>query len=253
MKTLGLVFVMAALVGCGGGDDDGSDGGDGGGEVTYADDVQPIFVAKCNFCHHPNSATDLDLTSPFGEEGAVNRRSIAFEMYGDDQEFMIDPGNPDASFILTKVIGTELRPEVEGAVMPYEIAPLDAGQVDDVVAWIEAGANDDETFDPVSAILGTNDQTLGGASGKCTLCHYEGSPPPRLNVLDPFGDQGLVGVAATLGGTRVVPGDPDASVLVQKITGTQDEGEPMPFAPERMTDDEIAILTAWIEAGALDN
>ena len=174
-------------------------------------------------------------------------------MYGDDQEFIVEPGNPDASFILTKVIGTELRPEVEGGAMPYEIAPLDDGQVDDVVAWIEAGANDDATFDPVSAILGTNDQTLGGASGKCTLCHYEGSPPPRLNVLDPFGDQGLVDVAATLGGTRVVPGDPDASVMIQKVTGAQDEGESMPFVPERLTDGEIAILTAWIEAGALDN
>ena len=48
MKKLGLMFVMtAALVGCGGGGgddgpDDGDDGDDGSGEVTYADDVQPI-------------------------------------------------------------------------------------------------------------------------------------------------------------------------------------------------------------------
>ena len=257
----GALLCAAWLVGCGGGDDDddsaddgtADDGDDGSGEISFSDDIAPIFAAKCNFCHHPNSATELDLTNPFGEEGMVGRRSIAFEVYGDDQEFIVDQGNPDGSFILTKVEGTDLDPEVEGGAMPLQIAPLDDAQVDDVVAWIEGGAADDATFDAVSDILGTDDQTLGRASGKCTLCHYEGSPPPRLNILDPFGEEGLVEVAASLGGVRVVPGSPDESVLIEKITGNPDSGEQMPFNPEPMTADEIATLSAWIEAGALEN
>ncbi len=47
----------------------------------------------------------------------------------------------------------------------------------------------------------------------------------------------------------IVPGDPDASLLVQKLKGTQTEGGPMPPGPG-LSDAEIATIVAWISAGA---
>lgn len=253
----GALLCAAYLAGCGGGgddDDDSADGADdGGGEVSFSRDIAPVFAIKCNLCHHPNSATEMDLTDPFGEEGFISRQSIAFRDFGDDQEFLVDPGNPDGSFILTKVDGTELDPHVEGAPMPFETAYLDDTELEAVTDWIDAGAADDATFDPVAAIFGTQNETLRSGFGKCTLCHYAGSPPPRMDILDVFGENGLVDVAASVGGTRVVPGDSANSVLVQKLTGDPDVGEQMPLHLEPMTPDEVADLRAWIAAGAENN
>ena len=252
---LAALLGAACLSACGGGDDDGGDDGsdDGSGEVSFSRDIAPVFAVKCNGCHHAGSATEMDLTDPFGEEGFIERQSIAFKVYGDDQEFLVDPGNPDGSFILTKVDGSPLDPKVEASPMPLIIEPLDQGQLDAVAAWIDEGANDDATFDPVAEIFGTQNETLGRGFGKCTLCHYDGSPPPRLDILDVFGGNGLVDVAASVGGTRVIPGDPDGSVLMQKLRGEEDVGPRMPLQLEPMTADEIADLRAWIQAGALDN
>jgi len=56
---------------------------------------------------------------------------------------------------------------------------------------------------------------------------------------------------------RVRPFLPDSSYLVHKIQGTQasvgGSGERMPLIGGALTEEEIAIIRAWIAAGALDN
>jgi hypothetical protein len=54
---------------------------------------------------------------------------------------------------------------------------------------------------------------------------------------------------------RVVPGNPDASYLAQKIGGTVGiTGRRMPFnGPPYLTDGQIQIVRAWIEQGAQNN
>jgi mono/diheme cytochrome c family protein len=50
----------------------------------------------------------------------------------------------------------------------------------------------------------------------------------------------------------IIPGDPDNSLLAQKMIGTQDTGNIMPpggLLPE----DEVQVILDWIEEGALDN
>jgi hypothetical protein len=60
----------------------------------------------------------------------------------------------------------------------------------------------------------------------------------------------------TCGGTRVVPGDPATSYLVQKLTqATPCDGLRMPRPFEigpgiPLTADQISTITAWIAAGA---
>jgi hypothetical protein len=256
--TLGLGWTPGALVcaalaaGCGGGADDDDDADDSsGGEVSFSRDIAPVFAAKCIFCHHPGSIIDVDLTRPFDEEVGIIRRENSWTIKGSVEEFIVDPGNPDESFIIKKVSATSLDESVDGAPMPFAYEPLDADELASVRAWIEGGAPDDATYEPVGEIFGTDPMSLGRAAGKCTFCHHPGSPPPRLDVTDPFGDNGFVAVSAAVGGTRVVPGDADGSVLMGKLEGT--EGERMPLVPERFTADEIADLTAWIEAGAPNN
>ena len=55
-----------------------------------------------------------------------------------------------------------------------------------------------------------------------------------------------------LHGPSVVPGDPEGSLLAQKILGTQSEGFIMPPSGG-MADDLIQVIIDWIEAGAPDN
>lgn len=63
--------------------------------------------------------------------------------------------------------------------------------------------------------------------------------------------------AGPRGKLRVVPGDPDASFLVQKLEGTQarDEGGIMPDGTDEPIDPEcrIKMVRQWILDGALDN
>lgn len=56
---------------------------------------------------------------------------------------------------------------------------------------------------------------------------------------------------------RVKPSLPDSSYLVHKIQGSQasvgGSGDRMPLIGGALTEDEIAVIRAWIAAGALDN
>jgi len=51
--------------------------------------------------------------------------------------------------------------------------------------------------------------------------------------------------------TLVIPGDPDGSYLVKKIDGAEGiEGDPMPPPGGGLSEEQIALVRAWIEAGA---
>jgi hypothetical protein len=51
---------------------------------------------------------------------------------------------------------------------------------------------------------------------------------------------------------RVVPGKPDDSLLVKKLEGTQPCGDPMPIG-NKLSDEQISQVRAWIENGAKDD
>lgn len=52
------------------------------------------------------------------------------------------------------------------------------------------------------------------------------------------------------GWTRVVPGHPEASLLLAKLEGTAGCGARMPSAESPLATEEIAAVRAWIAAGA---
>ena len=66
----------------------------------------------------------------------------------------------------------------------------------------------------------------------------------------------ISGGASMFGGVRIVPGDPEASVLFTKVEGGDlppGLGRPMPLHYDRLTSQEIQILRNWIAEGAKNN
>jgi hypothetical protein len=109
-----------------------------GDAPSFKKDVQPILNAQCVFCHvtgAENGGLNLGgrkayaaLTSP-STESALAR---------------VAPGNPDKSYLVHKLRGTQLTVGGSGLRMPMTDppTPIDAGQLDLIVKWIAAGAPD---------------------------------------------------------------------------------------------------------------
>jgi hypothetical protein len=257
-------IALAALGGCGGGGDGGPDASPGGGVdapgggdaglVSFSSDIRPIFLTKCVSCHHPASAIDVDLTDPFDPEHGIILRPNTWVPNGSQETVIVDPGNVANSFLIKKIEAETLDDHVDGSPMPMHIEPLTTAELDAVKQWIRDGAQDDAFFaQSVAPIFGTQ-ITLGRASGKCTWCHYPGSPT-GLDVLNPFDPvTGMVDRASVFGGTIVIPGDVENSFLIEKLEQMQPSGgAAMPYHPPRLTAEEQALVRAWVEQGALDN
>jgi hypothetical protein len=93
----------------------------------------------------------------------------------------------------------------------------------------------------------------------CVNCHTNvgRNPAGGLNLLPDFSYAALVNVASVTnrGSIRVVPDDPDASILVRKLEGTPGtSGQRMPLGgPPYLTSGQMLIIRRWIELGALNN
>ena len=63
----------------------------------------------------------------------------------------------------------------------------------------------------------------------------------------------MASVGVQYGGPIVVPGDPDQSPLIDKVSGSPPRfGVKMPFVGDALTDSDILTLRRWIQGGALD-
>lgn len=92
-----------------------------------------------------------------------------------------------------------------------------------------------------------------GTRAGCKECHYPAQPNPQgfdLTGLDlsTLGTLRKGGVSTGRG--IVVPGQPDASALVQKLEGTYARGVRMPKDRGPWSVDEIALVRRWILEGA---
>jgi cytochrome c5 len=144
------------------------------------------------------------------------------------------PNEPDNSALVT----VQQKGGHPGQFTPEEI--------DRIVKWIEAGAPETAstsgstpaaTPEPAAAVK-TWVEASAIFTAKCTLCHIN-SQAGNLS-LKTYADA-LKGGAS---GPAIVPGDPDKSVLVKTQQGTSHPAMGM------MTPEELAAITAWIEAGA---
>ena len=108
--------------------------------AAYHDIQEYVFDKSCanSVCHAaPANAGSLSLTYDLSYEDLVGRvpQNPAAAAAGMK---LVDPGNPDNSFLLTKLIGPA-APE-QGARMPFGGGVLHSGKIEAIRAWIEAGA-----------------------------------------------------------------------------------------------------------------
>ena len=93
----------------------------------------------------------------------------------------------------------------------------------------------------------------------CLPCHAEENYNPSELTLDSYSTL----MAGGKHGKPVAPGDPDGSILVQKLSSDPPFGDQMPLKRKRrgegeavqrkLTDEEMAKLRDWIAQGARDN
>lgn len=220
-------------------------------DVSFDAEIEPIFVQKCTLCHHPMNATGVDLTRPFDPQtGIVGRANSWTEA---PATLIVDPSDPMNSFLLDKVVRTNLDPKREGEAMPWHIPRLDAAEVGAVRQWIADGAMDDATFRTTVAPLFGDGVSLGSRGGRCAYCHNPDSSfrPDLTRPFDPV--DGVVNVPGAGGRLLVAPGDPDNSALVLRIEANPLAGAAMPFHPEPLDQEERDALVRWVVAGAPDN
>lgn len=109
--------------------------------------------------------------------------------------------------------------------------------------------------DPVDVSFAAQVQPIFDAN--CAGCHVGADPNPQggldldsgqawFSLVDVF-SQGYPGFR------RVVPGEPDSSVLYQKLMGNPDFGDRMPRLQAPLPSRDISTIRVWIEEGAEDN
>ena len=126
-----------------GGGDTGGGGGDGGGgdtgPPTLSGDVQPILSNSCAFsgCHAGTSPQQgMNLSLGLTHSNTVN---VPSNESGLDR---IEPGQPNQSYLVHKIQGTQGTVGGSGAQMPFGGTPLSQANIDIIRAWITDGAKD---------------------------------------------------------------------------------------------------------------
>ncbi|MCX6584995.1 MAG: PSD1 and planctomycete cytochrome C domain-containing protein [Acidobacteria bacterium] len=193
----------------------------------FASDVLPILRAKCIACHGDKAAqAGLTLTS----RDALLR--------GGHSGAAVLPGKPNDSLLLSMVSTGR---------MPVAGPKLNPAEVDTLRQWIEQGAlNAGESPGAARPPVAQRDvETI--LSAKCWVCHGRREQSAGLD---------LRSHASLLRGGRsgpaLVPGNPEASLLVQRIAAQQ---MPPPklqeqFSVRGLTEDELAKVKQWIAEGA---
>jgi len=106
-----------------------------GPAVSFATDIEPLFVADCigMGCHgSPVPQAQLDLRANNGYDDLVG---VAASQC--DDRLRVAPGQPEASYLLDKLLGIDL---CMGTRMPKAATPYTAEQIDLITAWICQGA-----------------------------------------------------------------------------------------------------------------
>lgn len=101
--------------------------------VSYHSDIEPIFRAHCQGCHQgAKKGGDFLMTS-----------HAALLASGDSDQVAVQPGDPDASYLVELI-----TPEGDHAEMPQNAAPLSSRQIAKIRDWIQQGAKDDSPPSP---------------------------------------------------------------------------------------------------------
>ena len=103
--------------------------------VSYKRDIQPIFDEACVACHQKGSA-EAKLVL---QRDAAYAATVGVASQEAPGAPLVDPGKPDRSYLLAKVVGDHAKLGGKGARMPLG-DPLTDQNIARIRAWIAAGA-----------------------------------------------------------------------------------------------------------------
>jgi mono/diheme cytochrome c family protein len=198
------------------------------GDQLYLEYVGPLIEKQCLPCHSGNKPqANLNLST---REGLLR---------GGDRGPAITPGNPKAS-LLYRLVAREDQPSMP----PGQRAPLSKELVTRIAEWIQAGAPYTAGSSQVSGSNTFDRDVRPVFEAKCLGCH--GANNVKRAGLDLSTRETLLKGGED--GAAVIPGDPNASLLMKRIR--HEIGPGMPFKADKLGDDVIARIADWIKAGA---
>ncbi|MBN1369054.1 MAG: hypothetical protein JW954_02310 [Dehalococcoidaceae bacterium] len=103
-------------------------------QVRFSADIQPLFNSRCVACHQGVGDAGLSLEPGKAHASLVNVASTQSPLV------RVTPGNPEQSYLLHKLNGTQLQVGGTGSRMPFGSSALSASQIDLVRNWISQGA-----------------------------------------------------------------------------------------------------------------
>ena len=113
----------------------------GGAGISFANDVQPIFTNNCAFsgCHGSQS------TKPIGKpmvlvSGQAYANIVDVPSFQLPSMNRIEPDDPDNSYLIHKIEGTQAAVGGTGDQMPRGSCCLSPQEIETIRGWVEAGA-----------------------------------------------------------------------------------------------------------------
>ncbi len=241
----------------------GTGGSGTGGSILPTGDgpfcvAAPVFASRCTACHRPGGNFP-DLTV----DGLVQLPGLASQQHPD--RLLVDPGNPNGSLLIRRVLGTQ-SPD-EGGIMPAA-GEIPGNEQNALVAWVVAGAPTtcDAPIPDASPIVPPDAAPLPDAAlpvgagpycqvvpvlvSQCTACHRPGGNFPDLTIAA-LPNVVNLDSQAHAGRPLVVPGNAGGSLLYRKMAGTQaaDEGGLMPPG-HAVSAAQLSLVEDWIVAQA---
>jgi mono/diheme cytochrome c family protein len=187
-------------------------------------DGETLYARYCAFCHGASG------------EGAKNVPVVL-----NSEEFLATHDDNHLRRVIAQ--GHENMPpwsEEQGGVMAAE-------QIDELVAFIRAWERPGAKTPEAVSAPGFAADILPLFQEQCVACH---SATQSLGGWDGSSYAGVMesGDHAPV----VISGDPDGSLLVQKLLGIQTVGSQMPIT-QLLPQEQVQVVIEWIRAGARDN
>lgn len=224
-----------------------------GGAVSFAREVAPIFLAKCNGCH---------VRGMQGEFSMANYENLMLGVRGMSRVVWVKQGKD--SPLVEKIASGEMPPG-GNKVSPDELATI--------IKWIDEGAMLDAGAGPTMPLASLNPAAAPGAVARasgnekslfmrdvapilidnCMQCHGAANPG------DNSGNFGMNRFSDLMRGGQdgavVTPGNAEGSVFVKMLRGTakgQDGStrQRMPARSSPLDDEDMLKITTWINEGA---